>query len=272
MLKFLQSRKIDTSRTKEFMAANEAQAYPVTRFNFINDHRGMRPGMMHVLMGTTGSGKTTMARAILADLSQGCKILYYSSEETAEQFQAQAGYANKINFENISFVHETDALRECSGKDDIEGFIKFLNWELDATNSDLLFFDNITTSVFYDQNKRAIDCATKLRAVMVQKRIPFFVVAHTGSLVRDGTWFDASNMRGFRSIANTAEYFYCLFRFRAVVGGYTQSASFIHVEKSMMHSNAKYIYKLFYDSATRDYTSEQPEDYSKCIEYLKKGK
>lgn len=269
MHNFSNARSPDPSQTARLVQENETNFFAPSRFNFLNEHKGLRPGLMHILLGTTGSGKTTLARGLLADLSQECRVLVYSTEETAEQFQTQAAYASKVKLENIAFAHEADYFANTSGAHDIDGFIAQLRWSIDIEKPKVLFFDNITTSVFYDQNKQAGYMTSRLRALMVERNIPFFVVAHTGSNVRDNTWFEASQVRGFRNIVNAAEYLYCLFRFRSEIRGYTESASFIYVDKSRMHEGGKKIYRLGYDSRAKTYTDDRPEDYAKMVKFLR---
>jgi len=270
--KFSLAKNANTDDQKKLILENETNFLGDTRFKFINNHKGLRPGMMHVLLGTTGSGKTTLSRSILADLSKTNKVLVYSSEETLKQFQTQSGYADKINLKNIYFLHEKDVLSE-HNNDVSSGdpLIKTLEWAIESHNPKIVFIDNITTSLFYDQNKNAIRVTSQLRDLMQKTNTAFFVIAHTASPIRDGCWFGANDMRGFRTIANLSEYLYCLFRTRTIVLGHEIASTFVHVDKSRMHSGVKEFYRLTYEIKEREYSCDDPANY-KAVHEMLKGK
>jgi KaiC/GvpD/RAD55 family RecA-like ATPase len=60
--------------------------FPSIQFDFLKGHNGFQAGMCHVLVGTTGTGKSTLARSILAQQAKETNVFYYSSEETKNEF------------------------------------------------------------------------------------------------------------------------------------------------------------------------------------------
>lgn len=264
------TKDFDSGRNLQLVDDNEKLHFPLTRFQFIQNHRSFRPGCMHVLLGNTGAGKTTLTRTILKDVSAEKKILWYSTEETKDQFQTQNAYSQFVDYKNIRFFTEADILERLDMKfSDPEPFIKQIDWAIAESKPDMLVFDNITTSVFYDQNKKAPQLTQMLRDLMRSRNIPIFIIAHTASNIRDGVWFSSSDVRGFRNITNTAEYTYCLMRYR--VPETDQLASFVYVDKSRLHGGAKEIYRLHYDPVLRTITSDATVSYERFMEFVKKG-
>jgi KaiC/GvpD/RAD55 family RecA-like ATPase len=265
------TKPIDEDQRQKRIDENEFRYFPRSRFSFINVHKGFRPGCMHVLLSTTGAGKTTMARSILADVASERKVLWYSTEETHEQFETQLAYSNLHNTNKIRFVSEQTLMDRIDNKyDDVAGFMHQFDWAIDEVNPDIIFFDNITTSLMYDHNMKASLVTRQLRKLMREKNLPLFMIAHTESRIKNNEWFESNNIRGFKDITNTAEYVYCLYRYNVVVSGVPYMAAFINVDKSRLHDGAKFIYKLEYDRDLKLYTADTQIDFDSFQRVTKK--
>jgi KaiC/GvpD/RAD55 family RecA-like ATPase len=92
------SKNLDTSNLEELLENNNKTFFSHSRFKFIEKHKGLRPGLMHVLLGTTGSGKTTLSRSILSDICKRDKVLFYSTEETKDQFMIQFHFCMRMKY------------------------------------------------------------------------------------------------------------------------------------------------------------------------------
>jgi archaellum biogenesis ATPase FlaH len=263
------TEKLDNAKIPELLKENKTSFFAMSRFKFIERHHGLRPGLMHVLLGTTGSGKTTLSRSILSDMAKQDRVLFYSTEETQDQFMIQSSNQKKMNIENISFLHEDQILKLVNGKHDIDGFVQSLAWAMEERKCKALFFDNITTSIFYDENEKAVEMVVKLRELMNKAKKPFFVVAHTSANVSNGQWFESNAVRGRRVITTKAEYVYCLFRCRVNLGGVEHQTSIVHVDKSRLHAGIKEFYRLDYDSSLNDYVSDNKVNYDSVLKLLK---
>lgn len=264
------TKQFDPSQNQTLLQDNEKFYFPQTRFNFIQNHNGFRPSCLHVLLGTTGAGKTTLTRTILQDICKDKKVLWYSTEETHEQFQAQNAYSGFVDYENIRFFSEHDVIERLNNDtSNLDGFIKQFEWAIAEHAPDIIFFDNITTSVFYDQNPKAKDLTLQLRSLIRRYNFPMFLVAHTGSHIKENQWFSAADIRGVRNIAVTAEYLYCLMRFRAEREGQVKLWSFVHVDKSRLHGGGKEVYRLAYDQTSRTIISDTQMSYDAFREFVK---
>lgn len=265
-------KKIDPSKFVDRKKENESFEFLQSKFNFLKDHFGFRKGCVHMILGTTGSGKSTLVRSILVEiLNSGKRTLIYSCEEDIKDFEINLAYVKEpILTDKLRIFHESDMIERTEGVSNIEDFIKQLHMCIVENEIEILIFDNITTSNFYEQNKKAAETATKLKALCEKTNIPFLIVAHTSASIREGMFFDASCIRGFRTIANTAQYLYCYYRVRDSNGGLESVYNFLCTDKGRRHAKAsKSCYRLFFDHETRMFNSDQNVNYELFKKYLR---
>ena len=122
-----------------------------TRFHFINDHYGLRPGNIHLLMGTSGKGKSTLARSIMLDVARFHKVFFLTSEEeerdVKDRFHLSKTHPDLVK--NITHYRDTDLMTGIE-PGDVEGFLSVLSWHMLAADSEILFYDNLTASLYYE--------------------------------------------------------------------------------------------------------------------------
>lgn len=244
-----------------------------SKFAFLQDHKGLRPGCIHIILGTTGSGKSTLVTSMLEEMLYAKKrVLFYLTEESTKDVETKLSYGF-LDFDQDLFgiFTEVDLLKRCDGKKETRGFISQLEMAIDEMKPDILVFDNFTTSSFGDQNKNSPEVALALKQLVQEKNIPLLLVAHTGSSIKDGMFFDSSCVRGFRTITNIAEYVYCYLRLREEVMGEGRTANFIFTDKSRNHSEAsRSTYKLFFDGTKKIFTSDQKASYGDLKKLIKR--
>jgi len=273
--------KLDLKKTKtvnplEFenrKNINETYLFQKSKFKFVNDHFGFRNSKMHIILGTTGSGKTTLLMSLIDEmLVEKKKILFYSCEETVEDFETKFGYSNAQFDEKLLMIFHENKMLSLLNNDtlNINEFEKQLGLAILQNKPDVFIFDNITTSAFYDQNKLASETAKRIKKLCDNSGIPFIVIAHTASSVKEGQFFDSSCIRGFRSITNTAQYVYCYMRLREEFMGRTTIVNCIYTDKSRGHSDAsRACYKLSFDAQKKIFTSDQQIEYASFKKYFK---
>lgn len=159
---------------------------PETRFSFINDHKGLRPGKRHVLLGTTGTGKSTLTRSLVLDLALKTKVVLYSTEETLEDTKTMFAMRNVSDeiLKNIEFIFEGDIQQQMKASglsDSLVEWKRLMAIKILNSKSHVLFFDNITTSSFYDgvQYQQSISFLETINELIAEVNCAFFVVAHT---------------------------------------------------------------------------------------------
>lgn len=216
------------------------------RFNFVNGHRGPRPGRVHLLLGTAGSGKSTLARSMIGDCAADKKVLLVLSEEDIEDFQiasANQGITAE-RMKNIHIISELNIPQEI--RLNKHKFKKYIEEQVFLIRPDIIFWDNLTTSVTYEMMRPAEQTEYILWLKMLIKnkmKIPLIIVAHTKAGVSDNqpTLIDLDDIRGSKALGNMAEYAY-MYQNPTIDG---RQYPFIWVRKSRLHRH-KGIFLLTY--------------------------
>jgi ABC-type proline/glycine betaine transport system ATPase subunit len=64
-----------------------------SKLGFLNAHNGLRRGSLHLVLGTTGGGKSTLVRTVLRDIifnaDNQLSVGVWLSEETVEDYKRQ---------------------------------------------------------------------------------------------------------------------------------------------------------------------------------------
>lgn len=243
------------------------------RFNFINGHRGLRPGKIHLILGTAGSGKSTLIRSIIGDCAVDKKVLLILSEEEIEDFQiasATQGITAK-RMKNIHIISELGIPQEI--RLNKHKFKKYIEVQVFLLRPDIIVWDNLTTSVTYEMLRPAEQTEYILWLKMLIKnkmRIPIIIVAHTKAGVSDNqpTLIDLDDIRGSKALGNMAEYAYMYQN--PTVGG--KQYPFIWVRKSRLHRH-KGIFLLTYIKEKNCFIGDQDIEFSKFkIQFNKREK
>lgn len=260
-----QTAKTDQGELQKIRAANNYQFIPST-FSFINEHRGFRPGQIHILLGTTGSGKSTVTRQMVIDTAAEFKTLVWLTEETRNDFVValSKNYPGNDIAQNILIQSEMDIERREPGF-----FLNVLDNILMAENPGMVFIDNLTTSGFYmglrpgDQEK----IAWRLKKMFEKTEIPCLIVAHTRADVSDTSsrLIEDTDIRGSKTIANLAPYFYIFQRFE--IG--EKVFPTIRIKKSRMHQVESKLFKLIYSREKNSYTGDMAIDFQAFKEVFK---
>ncbi len=242
------SAYIEKDELEELVDRNNKTIFKV-RFNFINGHKGPRPGSIHLLIGTPGSGKSTVVRSIIGDCADGKKVLLILSEEDADDFRiASANQGIGENrMKNIHIISELDIPIEVRLNKTL--FRAYIEKQLYLIRPDITFWDNLTTSVTYETMRPSEQTEHVLWLKMFFKKkmkIPLFIVAHTKDGVTDNqpSLIDVNDIRGCKALPNMAEYAYMYQNPRINETHYP----FIWVRKSRGHRH-KGMYLLTYVEA-----------------------
>jgi hypothetical protein len=233
-----------------------------SKLGFLNAHNGFRRGCLHLLIGTTGGGKSTLVRTILRDLifnkENDAHIGIWLSEETVSDYKAQIA-AGMPSHERLL---KTEAISEL----DVNASEMMLIEWLEMVRPDVVLFDNITTSKFYMDKRPAEQAAfaTRIKGLSKKLNIAMVVVAHTDASVSDSQkgLISINQIRGSKTICNLAEFAYVLQRF-AVGDGFFPT---IRVVKSRSQNLIHGLYMLKYDDRLRSYTEDNPINFEKFKE------
>lgn len=233
---------------------------PETRFSFVNNHFGFRKGKIHTLISSSGAGKSTLARSLLLDVASKEKVFLYSSEEDLDDTKTMLFMRDIQNdiLKNISFMHEG----EFSKKESLEEFLRVLEVQILNTKSKILFFDNITTSDFYEPHSPSKQAGVfaALRDLAARLNIPFFLIAHTISTVKDDqqSLIKAEDIWGSKSPARKSQFLYVYQRLigeSSATGLTTPMYGIVRTLKARGYDTHE-MYLLKYNHESSEYTGD----------------
>jgi KaiC/GvpD/RAD55 family RecA-like ATPase len=254
------SIEIDDNERAAQLADLEKFHLSPTRFSFINAHKGLRNGKTHVLISSSGAGKTTLSRAILVDVARNHELVFFSSEENVQDTQQELARQEVQNdvLSKIHFVHE-DMLPD---KTSPEGLFKILAATCLNLDAKCLFFDNLTTSDFYENRPPAeqVSFFKRLRNIAKELNIPVFVIAHTQSKTRDDqqALIVPEDVLGSKTVARKTQFLYVYQRIVGKSSGTgltTPMTGLVRVKKARGYEVDK-IYGLQYDHKSKSYIGD----------------
>jgi thymidylate kinase len=220
-----------------------------SRYEFLNAHKGIRPNGLHGLMGSTGSGKSTLIKCIIAEAAVQRKVLIWLSEETVTEYQEMINSLDSSVLENLYFVEEKEISEEF--KLNQSDFFEYFEQMLEQSGCEIVFIDNVTTSAFYNQRyslNGQMRAAEFLRDIPKRKSVAVFFVAHTHSAITDNyaKVINAEDIRGSKELPLNTEYLYILHKFTQNDKQY----NIIRVAKYRHHEEAAGWYALKYEKGS----------------------
>lgn len=237
----------------EFLSKRHNEQYFDSKFEFLNEHRGIRNSVLHLLVGSTGSGKSTLSRNIMLDCAYNKKVFVWASEESVRDYNFAL---NKICrdekiLDNITVVSEVDTPERI--KSDIKNFMFYFREEVMKHSPDIVFIDNVTTSFMYSDivgPRGQAAAADNLRSFAMDNFLPIFCIAHTKKNISDNELLDINDIRGSTALSNTSAYAYVMQVFRVSKIRF----QVISIQKSRYHQPENHYFKLFYDKDNGGYT------------------
>lgn len=243
-----------------------------SNFNFLKAHKGFTNGELHLLIAPKGAGKSSLMRSIVFEIARYSKVMVYLSEETRESYLspvneayelATAGKGADKFLSNINCICEMDL--SISDKRDDVFFLK-LREELIRTQSEILIFDNFTTSWMSGQVGKEKTYVEILKKQCIKLSIPYLLVAHTAknANIKNG-YFTGDDVRGNHAIANIASYIYTITRVNN-----KRIRTFLYLEKARGHHEigGDRFFELNYNSKTGFYSGDSETNREDIIEEI----
>lgn len=256
----------------ERMEREEAHTFFPTNFKFLKGHNGIRPGYFHLLLGTTGSGKSTLMRALVLEAAKTAKVLVWLTEEKKDAFKKGLGQRtlDKDVGKNIFIISDKDI-----GPDEINitssfsAYKKRFEEKVLMVNPSIVFFDNLTSCPPYeaDQCRNQLPFSQWFKSFFSSRGMAVFMIAHTGKTVSDNQdrLFEANDIRGTAHIVNIAEYLYTYQRMSVK----DKFVPFVRVLKSREYNHSG-IFMLNYEDSSRKYVNDYKTKFDNFKETFKK--
>lgn len=247
-----------------------------SRLNCFNDHKGLRKGELHTIIGPKGGGKSTFVRTILSELLDIRKRVYcFLSEEDPNKYvfpiyRTIANITHDIDLTNrqidlIDFESQLDLEAELKNA---EKYFKRMRSLIFEKIYDVMIFDNFTTSFM---GRLPIDkqawCIEQLKEIAVEFSMPVILVLHTAK----GTdinkqLIDGDDVRGNATSVNIGSYNYLI----ATYFRLKEPKAFVITDKARYHKEAnKRVYRLEYDRVSEIFTGDKKTTYDEIIETIK---
>ncbi len=250
-----------------------------SNFNFLKSHRGYRPGNIHVMLGTSGGGKSSLVRGLVLDAimndQNDSKVLVWLSEESAkdflnlfiEQLYFYAKEKNEKILKKIIVMSELDASKHFQGQSLNDWYGKFHD-EVSRIDVSMVFFDNVTTSVFYAEKKpeQQKDYLIKLKNFISNIKKPIVIVAHTKADINESIHrrINKEDIRGSKFLTMIAEFFYVIQTFKIE----NQWHPTITVEKSRSIRVNHVLYYIAFDKQKNAYSADRELEWDDFKEYF----
>lgn len=232
-----------------------------SKFNFLNEHKGLRPGEMHMIMSTSGAGKSSLVRSIMIDLAKNNKILLWLSEESEKSFYDYVAI-NGIPNGHVKNIHLHSEVDDVSLDDTgRHGVIKRLQEKINEVRPAVVIFDNITTSQAYEDLKisEQVATVTTLKRMSNRTGLPFLLIAHTKGEINmfNQGLISGNDIRGTKGVINKLEYLY-VFQKLSIANSYF---NFIRIEKHRTQPVDKTFFALEYSVKTGGYVQDWAIDF-----------
>lgn len=235
-------------------------------YNFLNQLNGFKRGSVSVVLGTTSSGKSTFMRSIILDAlrkNKFIRIACYLSEETIGEYSLEIFKATRgVEFEERVKIYSE---QDCRSDEEKAGLLKKAFTE----KSDLLIFDNVTTSALYDGQspQHQSKFSNKMKAYAKETSKALICVAHTSGSVgkRMNTMITSSDIRGSKSLGNIAEFFYIIHQMETA----GRLMNYVQIEKHRGQSPDNKFFILNYDRVKNIYGSDTEVTFVKFKEGFK---
>lgn len=241
-----------------------------SRLGFLNAHNGLRKGCLHLILGTTGGGKSTLIRTILRDAifnpHNDMQTNLLLSEETVKAYKAQVAFGMPSHERLLS----TACMSELEMKGNVRSKKATIEEWLRFYQPELFIYDNVTTSIGYNdrQAREQAEYITWLKELTTELGMATVLVAHTDANATDsmGRLMNVNDIRGSKTIANLVEFAYILQRFEIDQDFYPTLRVVKHREQELLHS----MYFLQYDRRLRSFSGDIAIEFKKFKEMYKK--
>jgi len=258
-----------TKSEKEVLVELQNTQHFRSGFQFLGCHKGFRPSSVHVVMGVSHGGKSTLIRTILLDLllhNKDKQIGVWLSEETIMDFKTEMSHTKSLD--NMNHLHLFSEMDVPTFKD-VKSLMNQINNFIEECKLDILFFDNVTTSFCYADRKveQQSLVAQKFKNIASKYQVPVVLISHTRKGVSDNydKQIDMSDIFGSSKLPRIANFFYIMQSYFTDEG----RVNIINIAKHRGYPlNNKY-FELVYYPKGRVFSIDRKIDFNRMKEIYK---
>jgi predicted ATP-dependent serine protease len=217
-----------------------------SRYEFLKGHNGLRPNCLHGIIGTTGCGKSTLFKCIIAETAAEKPVLVWLSEENVVEYQELINFLDEECLDNIMFVEEKEIAESYKVNQDV--FLEYFEQLVEESGAEFVFIDNVTSSCFYNQRFgfSGQNRSAEFLRNFVKRKCSIFYVSHTSTNITDnyGKVINSEDIRGSKELPIVTEYLYIIQKFTTNDKQY----NVLRVAKFRHHQEAAGWFALTYEN------------------------
>ena len=234
--------------------------YINSKFGFLQEIKGLRPEGFHLIISTTGAGKSTLIKSILRELLFKHKVYLWLTEESIKDLNLAIarGAFTDVMLKNLTVdSEESDELKPIKGKQ----LLNYLESRIFETKPHVVLIDNISTSSFY-MNERPDaqgEIAKRLKSIGQSSGAAMVLVSHTDGTLNETNQnlISENNVRGGKTISNLTEFMFAIQRLKVKEDVLT----FVRILKCRSHSIENRIFQMSYEKNTGLYGKDFTVDW-----------
>jgi hypothetical protein len=188
------------------------------------------------------------------------QVLIVLSEETIEEF--------KIEFSKTFPAHDildnVTLLSEQDGASNMEQVKLTIVEAIEMTEADIMFYDNITTSILYPDDFKTQE-STALWLKALSKKITLFLIAHTNDNSGANKLLTESDIRGSKKLPNLVEFLYVL---QPIMVG-NKMFQFINIRKHRGQDTDNKLFRLYYNPELSTFDKDMAVSFEDVKEVFK---
>jgi ABC-type dipeptide/oligopeptide/nickel transport system ATPase component len=246
-----------------------------TELSFLEKHKGIRPGKTHVLIASSGSGKSALMRKIISDTSKTSRCLIWLSEEDRDEFSESITLLDLENMQNIRIVSEDD-FAGVIGFSLLEKFKEVCIGSFNGDGAEVVFFDNITTSDILtnrinDDSRIESSLINFFKSTLVSDTpMALWVIAHAKKDIPQINYYkfmSIEDVRGSQTICSKSQHAYTL---QIFVDENQERYSIIKTHKQRGYDTDEKYYSLIYNRAMKSFQKSTEVSYQYVKEVFKR--
>lgn len=252
-----------------------------TGFNFLRHHFGLRKGSIHLFLGDSGKGKSTLIRSIALENAIKHSSLILLSEETSDSYKFKLSESavamNHLKGFSVECLNRISIASELSldfdAKRDFKKFFDMISSMIKRQGANLFIYDNFSTGLFSEDFELQKMAMKAFKEIANKFQIPIIIVCHpTKGASLQNLYLTHDHVRGNNSLASMPEYFYTL----NVCEQNGEIRTFLYTDKARDYDKARGLwFELLYkntDQKCGHYYSDRKIDQRLVLEILKKAK
>lgn len=230
-------------------------------FSFLKAHNGIRPSSLHGMIGTKGSGKSSLIKNLIIQCAMQDRVMVWLSEESNTQyfgnvfkFIGDEVYETIKNRTSVISERQMPIKHGKAIKDHREN-LELLKDCVFHDNIKVLFIDNLTSSFLYsgtpEQQSMTADFLTTL---CKESGIAVFYIAHTKKEITNNysRLLTGEDIRGTDRVPINTEYMYTLQRYDTQ----DKIITILNIVKCRDYITNGDLYSLIYDKEFMTYVRD----------------